>query len=152
MEYYFTCCATFFSALLGLVFSFHTVRTSKGTAKANALYLLTRSIALVLISATPVLLQSLDVLIAITCAMLIVQTIDGAIGIYEKSFQNNRPICDGISSCRMFIMAVPVIFTYFPYSAPLCARFLRGHPRARQRGTHPLQPRRKTGGLKIHLS
>lgn len=85
MEYYFTCCATFFSALLGLVFSFHTVRTSKGTAKANALYLLTRSIALVLISATPVLLQSLDVLIAITCAMLIVQTIDGAIGIYMKN-------------------------------------------------------------------
>ena len=85
MEYYLTCLTTFFSALLGLVFSFYTVKGSKSAEKTNALYLLARSIALVLIAAIPVCMQCPDILIIITTAMLIIQILDGVIGMYMKN-------------------------------------------------------------------
>lgn len=84
MDYYIMAFATLLSAVLGLVFSIYSVRKDTDEAKTNALYMLARSLALVLISAIPLCRKNSGFLWLVTLAMLIVQLADGIVDIYIK--------------------------------------------------------------------
>lgn len=60
-------------------------RAGQGNECLNALYLLARSAALVLLALIPLAVYSRPLLGAVTAAMLAVQLIDGGIGLYSKS-------------------------------------------------------------------
>ncbi len=85
MKYYVVAVITFVSAALGLLFSIGALRNGRGTEKENALYMFARSAALVFIAVIPLCVKESGLLVVITGAMLIVQIIDGLIGIYIKS-------------------------------------------------------------------
>lgn len=88
MEYWVAAAVTLCSAGLGLVFSVGRVRAGQGNERLNALYLLARSAALVLLvllALIPLAVYSRPLLGAVTAAMLAVQLIDGGIGLYSKS-------------------------------------------------------------------
>ena len=70
---------------LGWFFSVGRVRAGQGNERLNALYLLARSAALVLLALIPLAVFSRPLLGAVTAAMLAVQLIDGGIGLYSKS-------------------------------------------------------------------
>lgn len=86
MLYYLTAFINLLSAVLGLHFSIQTVRKETDEEQMNALYWFARSIAFVLLTATPLLKRVDDLLLIITTVMLIIQIIDGLIGIYMKNF------------------------------------------------------------------
>ena len=77
MEYWAAAAVTLCSAGLGLVFSAGRVRAGQGNERLNALYLLARSAALVLLALIPLAVYSRPLLGAVTAAMLAVQLIDG---------------------------------------------------------------------------
>ena len=78
MIYYSIACITFLSAVLGFVFSVSTVIKRKNADRTDALYLLARSTAIALV-------ESGELLTAVTGGMLIIQLADGIIGLYGKS-------------------------------------------------------------------
>ncbi len=79
MEYWVAAAVTLCSAGLGLAFSAGRVRAGQGNERLNALYLLARSAALVLLALIPLAVYSRPLLGAV------VQLIDGGIGLYSKS-------------------------------------------------------------------
>lgn len=84
--YYVTAYTTLISAVLGLCFSIQALIAEKRRVpRTNAQYMLARSIALACIAAIPVFTDAPDILGAVTVAMLIVQIIDGIIGIIIKN-------------------------------------------------------------------
>lgn len=85
MTFYITAFLTLLSAALGLLFSVQTVRKSRDVARENAWYLFARSIAMVLLSICALIACSHLFLLAITGAMLVVQVIDGMIGLHLKN-------------------------------------------------------------------
>lgn len=85
MEYYICAGVTLISAVLGTVFSIGAVVKGKGKDRENALYMFARSLALVGIALVPVFMEVNEILILITGAMLLIQVIDGCIGIAIKS-------------------------------------------------------------------
>ena len=85
MLYTITACTTLLSALLGLCFSINAVLAEKGAARTNALYLFARSLALACTALIPLCVNAPELLIVVTAAMLIVQIVDGIIGIAIKS-------------------------------------------------------------------
>ena len=85
MAYYLTVFVTLASTLLGMAFAIHAAVKGRHTERYNALYLLTRSAAFVLLAIVPLFWHSESLLIAVTSAMLLVQLIDGIIGIRLKS-------------------------------------------------------------------
>lgn len=84
MIYYVTAVTTVVSAVLGLMFSIQAVRGGKGKERQNALYMMARSAACVVISVVPLLVENFQLLALVTGAMLVIQLIDGAVGIYIK--------------------------------------------------------------------
>lgn len=84
MKYYLCAYITLISSILGIGFSIGAIAKETGKNKENALYMLARSIALMVIAVIPVCMEVKNILILITAAMLIVQIIDGLIGIYIK--------------------------------------------------------------------
>lgn len=85
MEYYVCAGITLISAVLGVGFSIGAIVKEKGKDKENALYMFARSLALMGIAFVPVCIEAEKILIIITGAMLLVQVIDGCIGIGIKS-------------------------------------------------------------------
>lgn len=85
MEYYICAGVTLISAFLGTAFSIGAVVRGKGKDRENALYMFARSLALVGIALIPVFMEVNEILILITGAMLLIQVIDGCIGIAIKS-------------------------------------------------------------------
>lgn len=85
MEYGVTAAVTAASAFLGVVFSLGAVRREQGSARSNALYMLARSLGLSLLAAVPCLFHSSALLAAVTGAMLLVQAVDGLVGLGRKS-------------------------------------------------------------------
>ena len=98
MDYYIMAFATLLSAVLGLVFSIYSVRKDTDEAKTNALYMLARSLALVLISAIPLCRKNSGFLWLVTLAMLIAQLADGIVGIYKKANENGGAVYYGFYS------------------------------------------------------
>ena len=97
MAYYITACITSLSAFLGLVFSLFAINKAENQENANALYMFARCIAIVFISAIPFFWRSDILLRILTSSMLIIQIIDGIIGIYLK---------DCMKTVGPFIMAI----------------------------------------------
>lgn len=85
MAYYLTACITSLSAFLGLAFSIYAIRNSDNQEKTNALYMFARSVAIVFISIIPFFRGSGVLLFIITSSMLIIQVIDGIVGIYIQN-------------------------------------------------------------------
>ena len=85
MAYYLTACITSLSAFLGLAFSIYAIRNSDNQEKTNALYMFARSVAIVFISIIPFFRGSGVLLFIITSSMLIIQVIDGIVGIYIQA-------------------------------------------------------------------
>lgn len=85
MKYYLIASITLLSAVLGLLFSIQAVRASEKINRLNALYMLARSTAIVLMAVIPLCVKTSGFLIVITGAMLIIQIIDGIAGIYIKN-------------------------------------------------------------------
>lgn len=85
MTYYFAACITILSALLGLIFSIRAAGEGKGNERANALYMFARSLGLLCLAAAPFVIESLSLLALVTGIMLLVQAVDGIVGIYTKN-------------------------------------------------------------------
>lgn len=85
MEYYICAGITLVSAGLGVGFSIAAILGEAGKNKQNALYMFARSLALLGIAFVPIFIESEKILIMITGAMLVVQVVDGGIGIIIKS-------------------------------------------------------------------
>lgn len=85
MEYYLCAVVTLVSTILGFGFSIGAIVRGKGADRENALYMSVRSLALVGIALIPVCIEARAILVIITAAMLLVQVIDGCIGIIIKS-------------------------------------------------------------------
>lgn len=85
MEYYMCAGVTLISAVLGTAFSIGAVVKGKGKNRETALYMFARSLALVGIALIPVFMEVNEILLLITGAMLLIQIIDGCIGIAIKS-------------------------------------------------------------------
>ena len=84
MIYYVISVITLVSALVGLFFAIQATRNGRGIERTNALYMFSRSIATVLIAGIPLFQKSSELLIIATLMMLIVQLIDGVVGVYIK--------------------------------------------------------------------
>ncbi len=76
---------TLISAILGICFSIGAIATGKESSRTNALYMFARSLALTYIAIIPACRNVPDILRVITAAMLIIQIIDGIIGIIIKN-------------------------------------------------------------------
>ena len=85
MDYYICAGVTLISAVLGTAFSIGAVVRGKGKDSETALYMFARSLALVVIALIPVFMEVNEILLLITGAMLLIQVIDGCIGIAIKS-------------------------------------------------------------------
>lgn len=85
MAYYLTACITSLSAFLGLAFSIYAIRNAEGQEKTNALYMFARCVVIVFISIIPFFRYSDILLFIITSSMLIIQVIDGIVGIYIQN-------------------------------------------------------------------
>lgn len=85
MEYYVCAGITLISAVFGVGFSIGAVVKGKDIEKENALYMFARSLVLVGIALIPVCTKANQILIIVTAAMLLLQVIDGGIGIRIKS-------------------------------------------------------------------
>ena len=70
--------------LAGRSFSLGAVRREQGPARSSALYMLARSLGLTALAAIPVWRHSVGILAAATGVMLLVQAVDGLVGIYLK--------------------------------------------------------------------
>jgi hypothetical protein len=75
---------TAISALVSFGYSMAAVLGSSGEAKTLARYASARSVALLIVSLVPFLTGSHQWLLAIACAMIIVQACDAAIGLTIK--------------------------------------------------------------------
>ena len=82
---------------LGAKFSIHATVAGKNKEKEHALYKLARSIAIVWVAVMALIIHSTPLLVAITSAMLVIQIVDGIIGLYIKN---------PISTIGPFIMAL----------------------------------------------
>lgn len=76
---------TLISAILGVLFAAEASVRGKGVGRTNGLYTLARSAALLLLAAAALAMQSLELLKAATAVMLVVQVLDGLVGISVKS-------------------------------------------------------------------
>lgn len=85
LAFYFTAFITLISAILGATFSIHATVAGKNREKENALYMLARSIAIVWVAVMALIIHSTPLLVAITSAMLVIQIVDGIIGLYIKN-------------------------------------------------------------------
>ena len=89
MTYYFAACITILSALLGLIFSIRAAGEGKGNERANertnALYMFARSLGLLCLAVAPLVIESLPLLALVTGIMLLVQAVDGIVGMYTKN-------------------------------------------------------------------
>lgn len=85
MGYYLYAGITLLSAFLGTGFSVGLILRSKGKDRENALYLFARSLALTGTAVVPICIRGNQTLMMITAAMLLVQIIDGMIGVMIKS-------------------------------------------------------------------
>ena len=81
--YLFCSIITLVSAGLGLAFSLAYALRGTGMARDNALYWAARSLALLGLAVLPCILSSTALLGAVTGAMLLVQLLDGAIGLWR---------------------------------------------------------------------
>ena len=77
----FTC----ISALVSLGFSVEAIMKAEKEAKTNALYAASRSIALVVITVVAFIIRSRDMIIIGAVGMIIVQALDGIVGIKIKN-------------------------------------------------------------------
>ena len=109
MEYGITAAATLASALLGVAFSLGAVRREQGPARSSALYMLARSLGLSLLAAVPCLFHSSALLAAVTGAMLLVQAVDGLVGIYlKKPFRAAGPfLMASIRGACLVLLCLP---------------------------------------------
>ena len=80
-----TAAITLLSALLGLAYSLRAVARGPATARTAALYTFARSLALAALAAGAFFAGSVGLLAAVTGAMLLVQAVDGCVGLWEKS-------------------------------------------------------------------
>ena len=80
-----TAAITLLSALLGLAYSLRAVARGPATARTAALYTFARSLALVALAAGAFFAGSVGFLAAVTGAMLLVQTVDGCVGLWGKA-------------------------------------------------------------------
>lgn len=80
-----TAAITLLSALLGLAYSLWAVARGPATAKTAALYTFARSLALAALAAGAFFAGSVGFLAAVTGAMLLVQAVDGCVGLWGKS-------------------------------------------------------------------
>lgn len=80
-----TAAITLLSALLGLAYSLWAVARGPATAKTAVLYTFARSLALVALAAGAFFAGSVGFLAAVTGATLLVQAVDGCVGLWGKS-------------------------------------------------------------------
>ena len=85
LTFYFTAFITLISAILGATFSIHATIAGENREKEYALYMLARSIAIVWVAVMALIIHSTPLLVAITSAMLVIQIVDGIIGLYIKN-------------------------------------------------------------------
>ena len=85
MIYYINAYTTLISAALGVCFSTVAIMAEKENSRINALYMFARSFSLTCIALIPVCTHAPKTLIVVTMALLIVQVIDGIIGILIKN-------------------------------------------------------------------
>ena len=86
--YLFCSIITLVSAGLGLIFSMAYAVRETGAARVNALYWAARSAALLGLAVLPCILISSVLLGAVTGAMLLVQLLDGAVGLWRERVLN----------------------------------------------------------------
>ncbi len=86
--YLFCSIITLVSAGLGLAFSLVYAVRERGTARVNALYWAARSVALFGLAVLPCILSSPALLGAAAGAMLLVQLLDGVIGLWRGRVLN----------------------------------------------------------------
>lgn len=85
MGYYICAGITLLSALLGVGFSVAAIMNERNTSRINDFYMFARSLALACIAVIPLCMVSPKLLFVITAAMLVVQIVDGIVGIVMKS-------------------------------------------------------------------
>jgi hypothetical protein len=85
-QYWFCVTVTIVSALTSTGFSFAALYGSAGSNRTNAMYVTSRSVALVVISAVPIFHSSPTWAEAAALAMVIVQAGDAAIGALQRDF------------------------------------------------------------------
>jgi hypothetical protein len=85
-QYWFCVAVTIVSALTGTGFSFAALFGSEDSSRTNAMYVTSRSVALVVISAVPIFHSSRTWAEAAALAMVIVQAGDAAIGALQRDF------------------------------------------------------------------
>ena len=81
VAFYVCAAVTAVSAIVSLGFSIAAALGKAGEARTMALYACARSVALALASAPPLLTGSTPWLLAVACAMTVVQACDAAIGV-----------------------------------------------------------------------
>lgn len=82
--YYLVAIITLVSAVLGVAFSINAVGKETDARRTSALYMLARSLALMIVAIIPICYETKNILVIITIAMLIVQIVDCFVGIYIK--------------------------------------------------------------------
>jgi hypothetical protein len=85
-QYWFCVTVTVVSALTSSGFSFAALYGSAGSSRTNAMYVTSRSVALVVISAVPIFHSSPSWAETAALAMVIVQAGDAAIGALHRDF------------------------------------------------------------------
>ena len=85
MIYYINAYTTLISAVLGVCFSIGAIIKETGNSRTNAFYMFARSLALTCAAAIPVFINAPTILLVVTMAMLIVQTVDCITGIIMKN-------------------------------------------------------------------
>lgn len=106
---YYVCAAlTLISASISLFFSVLTVRKSEGERKITALYVTARSFALVCVSIVPFFIISKELVSITAAAMIIVQFLDGFIGIkIRDKFETLGPFITAAVHLTVLIIYLP---------------------------------------------
>lgn len=107
LTYYLTACITSLSAFLGLAFSIVSIKNSESQGKTNALYMFARCVAIVFVSIIPFFRDSDALLFVITSLMLIIQVIDGIVGMFIQNRMRT------VESFIMAILHLICILIYF---------------------------------------
>ncbi len=86
-QYWFCVTVTVVSALTSAGFSFAALYGATESSRTNAMYVTSRSVALVVISVVPIFHSSLTWAEAAALAMVIVQAGDAAVGALQRDFK-----------------------------------------------------------------
>ena len=105
---YYSCAAiTVISALVSLGFSFEAIAKGKDNNNINALYASSRSVALLYVSIVPIFIFSKEIMIVTSVGMIIVQFLDGFVGIKIKNkLKTLGPFITAIIHCIFLVLSL----------------------------------------------